>query len=369
MALSLGSLARSPLSDRAQWSDGLLRRAGAAPGSCSPPRPRCDRDDAGSSRRWPIPVGLGGRRAAGPGDRRRGGRCWGCSAWWGWPTHPLAERAHRGARGGRGRSRTWRWCSSRSTRAESCDARWRRRPLRPLDLPRPRRRPLRVVVAHGAAGPVPSARHAARAQRPLRPRAAPPPRRVAHVDARRRTRRSSSTSTAARGPSATSASRAGRCCTSSSRRGWVAVSCNYRLAPRHPWPAQIEDVTRTLAWIKKNIATYGGDPDRVVVVGRLGRRAPGGAGGPDGERPDVAAPRRGAASTDWSVRGAMPFYGVLEMTGDESHWHGLGWGLSHLLEHRVVQLPFAEQRGPLPRPLALRSASTRAPRRSWWCRA
>ena len=29
------------------------------------------------------------------------------------------------------------------------------------------------------------------------------------------------------------------------QRGWVAVSCNYRLAPRHPWPAQIEEVTRT----------------------------------------------------------------------------------------------------------------------------
>jgi len=44
------------------------------------------------------------------------------------------------------------------------------------------------------------------------------------------------------------------------RRGWIAVVPNYRLAPRHPWPAQIEDVTRALGWVKKNIATYGGDP-------------------------------------------------------------------------------------------------------------
>ncbi len=50
-------------------------------------------------------------------------------------------------------------------------------------------------------------------------------------------------------------------------RGWVVVACNYRLAPRHPWPAQIEDVVRTLAWIKRNVADYGGDPDRVVVSG------------------------------------------------------------------------------------------------------
>ena len=44
--------------------------------------------------------------------------------------------------------------------------------------------------------------------------------------------------------------------------------------------------------------------------------------------------------TDWSVRGAMSFYGVLEMVGDESHWRGLGRGLRILLERRVVQVPF-----------------------------
>ncbi len=50
-------------------------------------------------------------------------------------------------------------------------------------------------------------------------------------------------------------------------RGWVVVAINYRLAPQYPWPAQIEDATRALGWIKTNIASYGGDPDRVVVAG------------------------------------------------------------------------------------------------------
>jgi acetyl esterase/lipase len=45
--------------------------------------------------------------------------------------------------------------------------------------------------------------------------------------------------------------------------------------------------------------------------------------------------------SDWSVRGALSFYGVLEMTGDETHWRGLGRGLRGLLESRVVQRPFA----------------------------
>jgi hypothetical protein len=36
----------------------------------------------------------------------------------------------------------------------------------------------------------------------------------------------------------------------------------------------------------------------------------------------------------------MPFAGVLEMTGDEEHWHGLGRGLRRLLETRVVRQPY-----------------------------
>jgi acetyl esterase/lipase len=125
------------------------------------------------------------------------------------------------------------------------------------------------------------------------------------------------------------------------RRGWVAVASNYRLAPKDVWPAQIEDVTRTLAWIKKNIATHGGDPQRVVVAG-------GSAGGHLAALLALSAedptwrPSDVVGVSDWSVRGAIPFYGVLEMTGDEEHWRGLGRGLRILLEQRVVQSPYEE---------------------------
>jgi acetyl esterase/lipase len=124
-------------------------------------------------------------------------------------------------------------------------------------------------------------------------------------------------------------------------RGWIAVVCNYRLAPYHPWPAQMQDVTRTLAWIKKNIATHGGDPDRIVVSG-------GSAGGHLAALLALSAndpswrPEDVEGVEDWSVRGCITFYGVLEMTGDESLWHGLGKGLLILLEGRVVKLTFEE---------------------------
>ena len=121
-------------------------------------------------------------------------------------------------------------------------------------------------------------------------------------------------------------------------RGWIVVAANYRLAPRHPWPAQIEDVTRTLAWVKREIAAYGGDPDRVVI-----------AGGSAGGHLAALAALAGADSAWWpeddgrpdlSVRGCLSYYGVLEMTGDEDHWHGLGRGLRRLLENRVIQVPY-----------------------------
>jgi acetyl esterase/lipase len=122
-------------------------------------------------------------------------------------------------------------------------------------------------------------------------------------------------------------------------RGWIAVVPNYRLAPRHPWPAQIQDVTRALGWVKENVASYGGDAERVVISG-------GSAGGQLAALAALSArdptwrPEDMTDVTDWSVRGAMPFYGVLEMIGDETHWRGLGRGLRVLLERRIVQVPY-----------------------------
>ncbi len=50
-------------------------------------------------------------------------------------------------------------------------------------------------------------------------------------------------------------------------RGWVCVSIDYRVSPKHTWPDHIVDVKRALAWIKENIAEYGGDPDFVAITG------------------------------------------------------------------------------------------------------
>ena len=52
------------------------------------------------------------------------------------------------------------------------------------------------------------------------------------------------------------------------RNGVVGVTMNYRLAPKHPWPAGGEDVAAALRWLKKHIAEFGGDPDRIFLFGQ-----------------------------------------------------------------------------------------------------
>jgi len=51
------------------------------------------------------------------------------------------------------------------------------------------------------------------------------------------------------------------------RRGFLVLSVNYRLAPEHPFPAALQDVSDAWLWTVRNAARLGGDPDRLVVAG------------------------------------------------------------------------------------------------------
>jgi acetyl esterase/lipase len=49
--------------------------------------------------------------------------------------------------------------------------------------------------------------------------------------------------------------------------GYVGVTSGYRLAPEHKWPEGGRDVGATVTWLRDHAAEYGGDPERIFVVG------------------------------------------------------------------------------------------------------
>lgn len=49
--------------------------------------------------------------------------------------------------------------------------------------------------------------------------------------------------------------------------GYVFVSINYRLREEGAYPVAPQDAANALAWVYRNIARYGGDPEKIVVMG------------------------------------------------------------------------------------------------------
>lgn len=51
------------------------------------------------------------------------------------------------------------------------------------------------------------------------------------------------------------------------KRGFVCFAIDYRLAPKHKFPAQIDDCRTAVKWIRKNAKTYNVDPTRLGAIG------------------------------------------------------------------------------------------------------
>lgn len=47
----------------------------------------------------------------------------------------------------------------------------------------------------------------------------------------------------------------------------IYISMNYRLSPDYVFPAHAYDVARCFAWVKRNIYKYGGDPEKIFLLG------------------------------------------------------------------------------------------------------
>ncbi|NRD88762.1 alpha/beta hydrolase [Sphingopyxis sp. BSNA05] len=51
-------------------------------------------------------------------------------------------------------------------------------------------------------------------------------------------------------------------------RGYMVVLPDYRLFPNTRFPGFLEDSAKALAWVHDNIATHGGDPERIFLSGQ-----------------------------------------------------------------------------------------------------
>lgn len=50
-------------------------------------------------------------------------------------------------------------------------------------------------------------------------------------------------------------------------RGYLVCNVDYRLAPKHPFPAAAEDACAAWRWVAREIASHGGDPRRIALAG------------------------------------------------------------------------------------------------------
>jgi acetyl esterase/lipase len=49
--------------------------------------------------------------------------------------------------------------------------------------------------------------------------------------------------------------------------GYAVFSINYRLAPKYPYPAMVEDVQRAIRYLRHNAKRWDADPKRIALVG------------------------------------------------------------------------------------------------------
>lgn len=104
------------------------------------------------------------------------------------------------------------------------------------------------------------------------------------------------------------------------RRGYLVFNVNYRLAPKNPFPAPLEDVCVAFVWMAEHAQGYGGDLRRLVLAGESA-----GANlitaltiAATFERPESSA--RDVFATGVVPTAVVPACGILQVTDVERFW-------------------------------------------------
>lgn len=116
-----------------------------------------------------------------------------------------------------------------------------------------------------------------------------------------------------------------------SRAGVAWFSINYRLAPKHTFPAAVEDVETAIRWVKAHAAEFKIDPARIALLGES-------AGG------HLVAMAVVRAKDDTRVAAAVPFYAPVDLEADTQRRGGLSlslralFGRTYEVNDQVTQL-------------------------------
>lgn len=113
--------------------------------------------------------------------------------------------------------------------------------------------------------------------------------------------------------------------------GLVGVNINYELAPKAQYPTVQREIGEAVAWARKNAASWGGDPDRIVVWGHSAGASHVGSfvAHPDtyADVPGAAKPVQGAIMTSGGYEFAGPrdnvYYGPAATLAERSSTAGL----------------------------------------------
>ncbi len=90
------------------------------------------------------------------------------------------------------------------------------------------------------------------------------------------------------------------------REGWICISANYRLGTAGSFPNDLIDVKKVIVWARAHAFEFGGDPDRIILVGSsYGARLATLAGFTIGD----PALQPGFEQADTSVDGVVGLYG------------------------------------------------------------
>lgn len=101
-------------------------------------------------------------------------------------------------------------------------------------------------------------------------------------------------------------------------RGYVVASVNYRNSGEAAFPGAVQDVERSILWLRSRAGTYGLDPSRVVLWGSSAGGQIATLIGTGCDAPNIALSATPASRSDKSacVQGVIDWYGLVDLASN-----------------------------------------------------